>query len=210
MVGVFAFTFGIHLGKRVPPKTPASHAAEGHGSESGASEVNQLADHQPTRYEAQEQVAQAEGIAEVLAEEGLREEVAKSGLRLNTSRQVELPKVAVTEKTGEPAESGEEPVEVSALLAQALKRTTPEGKFTIQISAFAVTDAAKVEITLKKLAESGLTPWVREVSIPSKGRWYRVYQGGFETKDAAGKAGGELKSRGAIAGFVVVPSASYN
>ena len=206
MVGVFAFTFGIHLGKRVPPKAAATHAADGHDAESGTPEVNHLADHEPTRHEAQEQVANAEGTAEVLAEEGLREEVAKSGLRLDTSRQVDLPKVSVAEKTGEPRESGEEPVEVSALLAQGLKRAAPEGKFTLQISAFAVTDAGKAEITLKKLAESGLTPWVREVSIPSKGRWYRVYQGGYETKDDAQKSGSELKARGAIAGFVVAPN----
>lgn len=202
MVGVFAFTFGVHLGKRVPPRhsTAASGAP---GSEPVAPEVKQLGDHAPTRLELQEQVSAAEGAAEVLADEALRDEVAKAGIQLERARQVELPRVSIAEKKGEPRESGDEPSKVSVLLAQALKRKAPEGEFTLQISAFSVIDSKKVEKSLKKWADAGLSPWIREVQIPGKGRWYRVYEGGFANRADAEKLGVQLKSQGSVASFVV-------
>ncbi len=199
LVGVFAFTFGIHLGKRVPPRQQTAE----HGAEPHAPSVNQLGDHAPTRLDLQDQVAAADGAADVIADETLRDEVAKSGIRLEQSRQVELPKVTLAEKAGEPAEAGQEAEKVSALLAQALKRESPEGSFTLQISAFAVTEGGRAEKSLEGWAEAGLSPWIREVSIPGKGRWYRVYQGGFATRADAEKSGSELKQQGRIAGFVV-------
>jgi cell division septation protein DedD len=116
---------------------------------------------------------------------------------------VELPKVSIAEKKGEPRESGEEPSKVSVLLAQALKREAPQGEFTLQISAFSVTDSLKVEKALRKWSDSGLSPWIREVQIAGKGRWYRVYEGGFENRAEAEKSGSRLKSEGSIASFVV-------
>lgn len=206
MVGVFAFTFGIHLGKRVPPR-PQQGA---HGSDPHAPEVNQLGDHVPTRLELQDQMGAAEGAAGVIADETLRDEVAKSGLRLERARQVELPKVTLAEKSGEPKKSGVEPAQASALVAQALKRTRPEGQFTLQISAFAVTESAEAEHMLEGWKTAGLEPWMGEVQIPGKGRWYRVYQGGFATRGDAEKSGSELKQQGRISGFVVSKAPAAN
>ncbi len=201
MVGVFAFTFGVHLGKRVPPKKQVI-------GEPSVPGVNRLEDASPSRLDLQEEVDAAAGAAEVMADEALRDEVAKTGIQIDPTRQVELPRKTVAQKTGEPVEADQEPAKVSALLAQALQRPAPAGQFTLQIAAFSVTEAAVVEKALRGWADSSLTPWIREVQIPGKGRWYRVYQGGFETRAEAEAAGSELKAAGRLAQFVVTKAVS--
>ena len=69
MVGLFAFTFGVHLGKRVPTKAAAPEQAHSAVHESEVPGVNSLPDHEPTRHEAQEQAAHADGDIEVFPDE---------------------------------------------------------------------------------------------------------------------------------------------
>jgi len=196
LVGVFVFTFGVHLGKRVPPRGVRN-------GEPAVPEVNQIADHKTTRHDIQDQVLQAQGAADVIADETLRDEVAKAGIRLDPYKQVNLPEKSVPEKKGEPKDSGVEPSQVSGLLAAALKRATPDDPYTLQIAAIAVTEGAHIEGSLKGWAAAGLEPWMREVSIAGKGRWYRVYQGSFATRESADHAGSALKSQGKVASYVV-------
>jgi len=144
LVGVFVFTFGVHLGKRVPPRGVRN-------GEPAVPEVNQIADHKTTRHDIQDQVLQAQGAADVIADETLRDEVAKAGIRLDPYKQVNLPEKSVPEKKGEPKDSGVEPSQVSGLLAAALKRATPDDPYTLQIAAIAVTEGAHIEGSLKGL-----------------------------------------------------------
>jgi len=206
LVAIFAFTFGIHLGKRVPPKgKPASVE----GSEVG--HVNQISDQAPTRAEAQEKVAAAPGAAAEMMDEAIQAEVAAVGLKLDKPVQVELPKKTVAEKKAHAPAPVEKKVSapvasavaLTATLATGLARGAPQGAFTLQIFAFPVSDSASLQKGLAKLTAAGLQPWVRQVEIPSKGSWYRVQQGGFATLEAAEKAGAQLKSAGKIDGFVV-------
>jgi cell division septation protein DedD len=162
--------------------------------------VNQIPDQKTTRHDIQEQVLHAQGAADVIADETLRDEVAKAGIRLDPFKQVELPKKSVAEKKGA---TGEEATHISGLLAKALKAEVPHGTHTLQIAAFSVTEGAKIEEALKKWEHAGVAPWIREVALPQKGRWFRVYLGGYEGREAADHAGAEYKGQGKITSYVV-------
>lgn len=207
LVAVFVFTFGIHLGKRVPPRTVRT-------GEAAVPEVNQIADHKTTRHDLQDQVLQAQGAADVIADETLRDETAKAGIRLDPYKQVELPAKTVAEKKAAPAKQesaapearreGEPGAkEEASLVSRALKRPLPEGDYCLQIASFAVSDAARLETALGRWAKAGVEPLVRQTEIAGKGQWYRVYHGSFASRPEADQAGAELKKLGKVSSYVV-------
>ncbi|MBI4925303.1 MAG: SPOR domain-containing protein [Bdellovibrio sp.] len=80
----FAFTLGVHLGKRISPKGTFS-------SPKDPTAVKALSDVTPDRNEI---IEQTQGVSETSEEEvhqALQEEIKETGLRLEKSRQVDLP-----------------------------------------------------------------------------------------------------------------------
>ena len=82
----------------------------------------------------------------------------------------------------------------------AAHRPAAVGKFTLQIGSFPVTEEARDQA--ESLEALGLKPFMRPAEVKGK-RWYRVYVGGFETKDAAEKAGTRYIAQHMIEAFVI-------
>jgi len=224
LVALFAFTFGIHLGKRVPPKSRPA-AAEG----SAAGWVNPISDQAPTRAEAQDKVPEAATGAAEAADRELEAEVERTGIHLDKPIPVDLPATTVGEKmagkdsadserkaspeSAATAESRTAPESAPAVgsrsadgLAEALARPAPAGAFALQVFAAPVGQSASLEASIARLTRAGIEPWAREVEIPGKGTWIRLQVGGFDTRDSARKRAIAWKAAGAIEGFVVVRS----
>jgi len=205
LVAVFAFTFGIHLGKRVPPRTKPA-AADG----SSVGQVNQISDQAPTRAEAQEKVAEANAATGQILDQELKEEVGTSGLQLEKPVQVELPKKTIAEKKAalekkKPARHAENaPAAATASgLESALVRSAPAGAFTVQALSAPAAEAESLGKALGRFSAAGLDPWARRAEIPGKGSWVRLYLGGFATREAAEKTASGWKASGKIDAYVV-------
>src|SRR6476620_4017053 len=91
LVAVFAFTLGVHLGKRVEqkPSTPAPHEAP-----TEAVAVPTVPDQLPNRQELTEQSKGAQQAADETLSQALHEEVARTGIKLDTPKQTQLPEKA--------------------------------------------------------------------------------------------------------------------
>lgn len=63
--------------------------------------------------------------------------------------------------------------------------TSPDGNFTLQLSAFQ--DRAEADRFAASLRDKGYAPFIVEAVLPAKGTWYRVRMGRFPTRDAAGR-----------------------
>ncbi len=208
LVAVFAFTFGIHLGKRVPPKgKPAAH--EG----SSVGQVNQISDQEPTRAEAQEKVAEATAGAGQILDQTLKEEVGAAGLQLEKPVQVELPKKTIAEKKAVSEKKGTTEKKVipqktpaTGDLASALARNAPAGAFTVQILAAPASESESLGKSLARFSAAGLEPWARRAEIVGKGSWIRLYQGGFASRELAEKSAAGWKAAGTIDSYVVTKS----
>src|ERR1700733_14372557 len=87
MVAAFAFTLGVHLGKKVTGKVALSATAE-------VPQTGTLQDNLPNRQELTEQARGAQQAADDELSHTLHEEVEKSGIKLKTPRQVDLPSQA--------------------------------------------------------------------------------------------------------------------
>jgi hypothetical protein len=210
LVAVFAFTFGIHLGKRVPPRTKP---ATTDGSSVG--HVSQISDQTPTRAEAQEKVAEANAATGQILDQELKGEVGTSGLQLEKPVQIELPKKTIAEKraaAAKPAEKNQAaphaesaPVSggSSAGLESALARSAPVGLFTVQVLSAPAAEAESLNKALARFSSAGLHPWARRAEIPGKGSWIRLYLGGFATRESAEMSASGWKSAGKVDGYVV-------
>jgi cell division protein FtsN len=88
--------------------------------------------------------------------------------------------------------------------ATSTKSLGASGKFTLQIGSYSSEKDA--EERLKDLEISGLSPRIHATDLKSKGRWYRIYLGGFPTKAAAEKAGKKYRAQGVIDSFIVAKS----
>lgn len=195
MVALFAFTLGVHLGKRVGSNNLAEHAAE-------ATPAQTVADAIPDR---QDFVEQSDGVANAVDEtlnQALHEEVARTGIKLDTPRQVELPTETVSKNAGATDLGSRRPepsVELKAIAAAS--RPSPNGKFTLQVGSHrALTDAKEQIEALESLGEK---PFLRPVMLEKKGKWYRVYVGGFESSSEAERAGEMFKSKQVIDSYLV-------
>ena len=66
-----------------------------------------------------------------------------------------------------------------------VNQPTPGGKYTLQIASYPNANEARKH--LDNLAKAGMKTFVREKELGDKGRWFRVYIGGYETKKEAEK-----------------------
>lgn len=226
MVAVFAFTLGVHLGKRV-----GGHAiATGPGD---AETVPTVPDKIPNRQELTEQAKGAQQAADESLNQALHDEVARTGIRLDTPRQLALPEKPIARNGG--ATTGSPPVEMTdgkePAAAQpadkaaapaatepekaaaeprseakpendavALHRQAPAGRYTIQIGSFPVLEEARDQAD--SLEALGLKPYMRQATVRGKVR-YRLFFGGYDSRETADKAGKRYVSQHMIEAYVV-------
>lgn len=77
---------------------------------------------------------------------------------------------------------------------------TPNGKFTLQLSA----TQTKEEATrfAAKLRDAGYAPYIVEAEVPNRGTWYRVRMGSFPSRDAATRYLTDFKRETSMEAFV--------
>ncbi len=207
MVSVFAFTLGVHLGKKVGLKMPA----EGGDTPAAATQHDEL----PNRQELTEHGKGVNAAVEESLNQALHDEVGRTGIKLEVPRQVDLPQTSksaaqtkatqLPEGTTEPKKSasptGEAaPAEAIAGVPAAL-RPAPEGVFTLQIGSHPNLDEAKDQV--EALEKLGFKPYLRAAEVKGKGKWFRIFLGGYPTKDVAEKAGQKFQSEQVVESFVV-------
>lgn len=203
MVAIFAFTLGVHLGKRVGP----SSVAQGPGD---AETVPTVPDKIPNRQELTEQAKGAQQAADESLNQALHDEVARTGIKLDTPRQLALPEKPVSKNAGATTETppvqvkqeapDEKPASAPEVDAVALHRTAPEGHFTLQIGSYPVLEEARDQAD--SLEALGLKPYMRPATVRGK-QWYRLYVGGFNTKEAAEQVGARYVTQHMIEAYIV-------
>ncbi len=67
--------------------------------------------------------------------------------------------------------------------AQKPTETTPDGQWTLQLSAYQ--DRAEADRFAAGLRDKGYAPYIVSANVPGRGMWYRVRMGRFGTRDAA-------------------------
>ena len=73
--------------------------------------------------------------------------------------------------------------------------------YSLHISSFR--KLSSIEKEIKRLAEEGVCAWWKEVHIPDKGEWFRLYVGEKENRIEAEELGKMLKSSGTVDSFTV-------
>lgn len=226
MVAIFAFTLGVHLGKRVGPQGIAHSPGD-------AVTAPTVPDKLPNRQELTEQAKGAQQAADESLNQALHDEVARTGIKLDTPRQLALPEKTVSRNagatTGGPAvehtsaptplvrtaapsnvhsakEAGEidaattRPVQLPAGDSVAMLRQAPAGRFTLQIGSYPAFEEARDQAD--SLEALGLKPHMRKAEVNGK-TWYRLYVGGFNAKDVAEKSGARYVSQRMIDTYIV-------
>jgi len=82
----------------------------------------------------------------------------------------------------------------------------PEGQdgFTLQIGSYNA--LAQAQGRVNELGAAGVSAYVARVEIPKRGTWYRVQVGHFGTREEASRYGTQLRSKGAVADFIITAS----
>lgn len=208
LVAAFAFTLGVHLGKRLYPK--AADAAHGDGH---VVPTQEEAD--PTRQEVSEAAAGNEAAAQEAMTEALRNEVSRTGLKLDEPKQVKLPEETAAEKKTEqktehaPAKKAavrhepkaEEHAQAEQTAAPVEKQAAGPEKYALQVGSYKTANEAATLVN--ELQAHSLEPWVQEVNLPGKGKWYRVYLGRFASKVEAEQMGTRYQNQHIIQSFVL-------
>lgn len=203
MVALFAFTLGVHLGKRVGPRGVVATAPEAKPLQTQADEV-------PNRQVLTEQAKGTDHAVEETMNQETHDEVSRTGIKLDTPRQVDLPKAAKAEQAPTTPAVSEvnitKTADESEKSVTAAKREAPEGKYTLQVGAFAT--LAETRDRIDALEALGLKPYMRSVDLKKKGKWFRVYLGGFGTKEEGDEAGSRYQAKHVIDSFLVVQAPS--
>lgn len=207
MVAIFAFTLGVHLGKRVGPQA----VAQGPGD---AETVPTVPDKIPNRQELTEQAKGAQQAADESLNQALHDEVARTGIKMDTPRQLALPEKTVSKNAGatnpHPTEAAEvaeaapapaeKPIAHAEADAVALHRAAPDGRYTLQIGSYPVLDEARDQAD--SLEALGLKPYMRPATVRGK-QWYRLYIGGYKSLEAAEKTGARYVTQHMIEAYIV-------
>lgn len=201
MVAFFAFTLGVHLGKRVGAKA----LAPGLGLEATAIPASE--DKVPNRQEIQEQAKNAQATADESLSHALHDEVVRTGVKLDSARQIDLPEKPVSAQAGATTPdpktreaSAPKLSDESFESIEAARRPVPLGKFTLQIGSYPSVIEAKDQVD--SMEALGLKPLLRAAEIKGKGKWYRIYLGGFASKEDAEKAGQRYRTQHVIDSYI--------
>lgn len=198
MVAVFAFTLGVHLGKKVEvhqaaapnPETPVTMAAT-------------VSDEVPNRQDLTEQAKGAPHAADESLNQAIHDEVTRTGVRLEVKRQVDLPKDVKSANGGATTlhAAGTTSAVTDSSQIPAFARPAPTGKYTLQVGSYPSISEAKDQTD--GLEALGLKPFLREASLKGKGIWFRIFVGGYESKEAAEKAGVRYRGQHVLESFIV-------
>lgn len=224
LVAVFAFTLGVHLGKKVSGKG----AVIGGTHFESATTVADGADI------AHDQVLnQPSGVpvsgAEDMMSQALHDEVVKTGVRLEDTHQVVLPGKAKSVNAGATTLKNEKPVTAQttagsqnrysndskeaplpqrgkSVVTQTVTRVASGSEYLLQIGSFP--SSAEAKARLQDLEASGLKPKIQEADLKKKGHWFRIYVGAFPSKEKAEMAGEQYKSQGLIQSYVIAKAST--
>jgi cell division protein FtsN len=212
MVALFAFTLGVHLGKRVGPKVAGNGLVD-------TPPVETIPDSIPNRQDLTEQGKNVPQAVEEGLDDALHQEVERTGIRLDAPKQLELPKDAPADKVAKSAapqekrddkreEKREEKRETARreprLTKQGMSaalRPAPAGRYTLQVGSHQTLEEARDQVDA--LDALGLKPYLREVNLKKKGTWFRVFLGGYPSKEEASEAGNRYKENHMIDSFIV-------
>ena len=218
MVAIFAFTLGVHLGKRVNPKPVSVHT-----DAPDAETAQTLPDKVPDKHDITEQAKGVESAADESLGQALHEEVIKTGIKLDQPRQIELPKNSrsakgpsepppshVREAAPESSASHESHDETLAEAEHAADESATEsaepaasagGQFAVQVGSYpSQREAQHYANTLKA---KHLATSIQSAEVKGKGKWYRVFAGRFATRAEAESAGDTYKAKHLIDSFVI-------
>jgi cell division septation protein DedD len=81
-----------------------------------------------------------------------------------------------------------------------------DAQYTLQIGSFPNLAEAKKQLSALQKAE--LKAFLHEAAIKGKGKWYRLYLGGYSSREAAEEAGEKYKTENKIHSFIVTKSPS--
>lgn len=196
-VALFAFTLGVHLGKKVGHRTAQESAPSTRLAETGKDEL-------PGRTELVDQMKHTEEAADTALNLQAHEEVARTGIKLDQPKQVALPEKPKSQEAGattlgQHTEQVEDAMKDRA--KKILARPAPLGRFTLQIGSYpTVKDALQKIDTLESV---GMKPFLREVDLSDKGQWFRIYIGGYVSHDEAKQVGTQYQDQHVIDNFVV-------
>ena len=84
---------------------------------------------------------------------------------------------------------------------KAVRLRSLSGQFAVQVGAYKNLARAKDE--LSRLVARGLEPFYRYEDTGTKGMWFRVYAGSYETKQEAREAAGRLQQASVIQGHLI-------
>jgi septal ring-binding cell division protein DamX len=193
-VAVFAFTLGVHLGKRVGS---GKMVAESEKSAAPLPVIN----NSPSREEMGEpdkkdSVTTSQASADENLGQVLHDEVMKTGVKMDAARQVQLPEKTETKVAGATEDTAKE------------KETPPHAvlPYTLQVGSFSDLGEAKARIVGFEAA--GLKPSIHTADLKTKGKWYRIYIGEFASIRDAEKAGKQFHAKNMIQSFIVAKRVS--
>ncbi|MGK5084005.1 SPOR domain-containing protein [Bdellovibrionota bacterium FG-1] len=232
MVAIFAFTLGVHLGKRIGPKGMILGMGD-------AETIATLADKVPGRQDLNEQAKGAQQAAEESLNQALHDEVARTGIKLDNPKQIALPDKTRSENGGattgaegikvpEPAVSAAAvPTAVPSPAASAASIAVPSATPSLVVEHAAVAHGVDVAAPVasihagkfslqigsyqtqdeandqsQSLAALGIKPIVKTAEVKGKS-WFRIYVGRYDTHEAAEKAGQRFVSQHMIEAYVI-------
>lgn len=203
MVAMFAFTLGIHLGKRVASAKGAANplAVASPLAEAPAAEPEVVGEPQTLASGSPPAASTGEEAVEDTATQALRDEVARTGIKLDRPRQVNLPEKPVSKNAGATtgtSESGEESPEHASRRPPVRPAGVP---YALQVGSFATRGEARAQASA--LSQQGVGARVQAARVPGKGMRYRVFLGDYASPEQARKAGERLSARGLIDSYVV-------
>lgn len=205
VVGVLAFTVGVHYGKQY-----GLEAVEVQEPFQEPDKLKAQTEKLPHDRELDFGAHDAAKKAEVSIDKSLRDEVQLTGLRLQKHIPTSLPVAAKSKVIHGPQKAPDlstshqnlAKIELQGIAQDAINRNLPVGKYTLQVGKF-----DKVEDTrssLRALESIGLKPVLRVSQLKGKLISFRLLHGGFSTTSEAEDAGKALLSQGKIDSFVVV------
>ena len=124
-----------------------------------------------------------------------------------TAARPDAQKTATEQKPAEPKPAAEsKPAELKAaeskpVVPAAAADLKEDGKFTVQVGSFP--DEAQARERVNRLKAAGFDGRVVAAQIPNRGTWYRVQAGRFGDRDAAGRYGSAIRSKGVADGAMV-------